>query len=159
MNLNSETLNLDQPRTSPTVNAGAASPSAATAIDVFLSAEKNNVSMVVGEDDVIEGNLIVGNGKTIIVRGTVKGEIRSEGTVLICSGARVIGKILAASLMTEGTIGEPKQEATLDVGALHIGRGSRTFADCTYDTLCVDGPNGGVTGRMAPRAMDEAAHA
>lgn len=148
--MNTPELQLD------TANIGRAQPGSAPAPDTdsdtaSLSAKDLNVSMAIGAEDVVEGKIRVGKNKTLVVRGIVNGEIISQGQVIILPGARVLGKITAAALTTEGDIGDAKNPAQIEVGNLLIGTGSRTIADCVYDTMSVLTPNRGVRGQMLPR--------
>lgn len=119
--------------------------------------ESLDISMAIGTDDVIEGSVRIGGKKSLVVRGTIIGNIDCAGRVLVMPGATVQGHIRAAALWIEGEVGVTGKPATVDAGDLHLGINSKVIGDCTYDTLSVAGPNRGVRGQMIPRS--EADHA
>lgn len=119
--------------------------------------ETLDISMAIGTDDVVEGNIRIGGKKSLVIRGTVLGSIECAGRVLIMPGGSVQGHIRAATLWIEGDVGTSGKPATVDVGDLHLGVNSKVNGDCTYDTLSVAVPNRGVRGQMIPRS--EADHA
>lgn len=116
-----------------------------------------DISMAIGAEDVIEGNVRIGGKKSLVIRGTVNGSIECAGRVLVMPGGVVQGQIRAAALWIEGDVGVANKPAKVDVGDLHLGVNSKVVGDCTYDTLSVAGPNRGVRGQMIPRS--EADHA
>lgn len=134
---------------------GAGAPAANSApsnhdeVEALLSSL--DLSMAIGEDDYIEGTIKTGKGKSVVIRGTIKGELHCAGTVVILPSGKFFGKLVAASLTTMGEIGANDTPAILEVGNLHIGKGSRTVADCTYDTMSMDVPNRGVRGTLNPK--------
>lgn len=119
-------------------------------------ADTLDVSMVIGTEDVIEGKIKTGKGKSIVVRGTVIGAIECQGRVVILHGAKVLGSIKATALWVEGDVGEHKNPAMIDVCDLHLGVNSRVTGDCIYDSMGMALPNRGVNGRLIPRAEVEA---
>ena len=110
------------------------------------------ISMAIGAEDVIEGNIRIGGKKSLVIRGTVVGSIECAGRVLIMPGGKVQGHIRAAALWIEGDVGVSGKPANVDVGDLHLGTNSKVIGDCTYDTLSVAVPNRGVRGQMIPRS-------
>ena len=124
-----------------------------------ILAEDLEVSMAIGAEDVIEGKIKIGAGKSLLIRGIVKGDIECGGRVVIMPGGKVLGKIHAAALWIEGDVGEPKNPAIVDVGDLHLGVNSRVIGDCTYDMMGVAMPNRGIRGQLNPRSETEAANA
>lgn len=148
-------LNLDTPHVSRPGTAPDAPSHTGAGQDhggVKLNIEDMQVSMAIGEEDEVQGKItITGAGKTLVIRGTVDGEIVAAGNVIVMNSARVFGKITAASLTTEGEIGDVKRPAEINVGALTFAANSRTVANCTYDTMCVETPNRGIRGTLQPR--------
>lgn len=124
-------------------------------ITAEILAEDMNISMAIGAEDVIEGKIKVGSGRSLVIRGKVEGEIECTGRVVVMPGAVVLGKIHAAALWVEGDIGDKGNPASVDVGDLHLGVNSRVIGDCTYDTMGVAMPNRGVRGQMIPRSESE----
>jgi cytoskeletal protein CcmA (bactofilin family) len=121
-----------------------------TTADVLC--ETLDISMAIGVDDVIEGNIRIGGKKSLVIRGTVMGSIECAGRVLIMPGGKVQGQVRAAALWIEGDVGVSGKPANVDVGDLHLGINSKVIGDCTYDTLSVAVPNRGVRGQMIPRS-------
>lgn len=119
--------------------------------------ETLDISMAIGTEDVIEGNVRIGGKKSLVIRGTVNGSVECAGRVLVMPGGHVHGHIRAAALWIEGDVGVASKPAKVDAGDLHLGVNSKVVGDCTYDTLSVAGPNRGVRGQMIPRS--EADHA
>lgn len=150
------------PRT-PTFNPGADPKESSFAEHVAKGAnadvlvESLDISMAIGVDDVIEGKIRIGGKKSLVIRGTVLGNIECAGRVIVMSGGSVKGHIRAAALWVEGDVGETGKPCTVDVGDLHLGVQSRVVGDCTYDTLSVATPNRGIRGQLIPRS--EADHA
>jgi cytoskeletal protein CcmA (bactofilin family) len=114
--------------------------------------ETLDISMAIGVEDVIEGNIKIGGKKSLVIRGTVMGSIECAGRVLIMPGGRVQGVIRATALWIEGDVGVSGKPATVEVGDLHLGTNSRVIGDCTYDTLSVASSNRGIRGQMIPRS-------
>ena len=121
-----------------------------TTADVLV--ESLDISMAIGVDDVIEGKISIGGKKSLVIRGTVLGNIECAGRVVVLSGGKVKGHIRAAALWVEGDVGETGKPATVDVGDLHLGVQSKVVGDCTYDTLSVAVPNRGIRGQLIPRS-------
>jgi cytoskeletal protein CcmA (bactofilin family) len=148
---------MDTPALDAAARSGSKAPrqdvdAPAAFVSAKVAAEKLQVSMAVGEGDLIEGKIKVGPGKSLVIRGVVSGTIECEGTVVILDGGKVLGEVRAAQLVNEGDIGEPKNPAKIDVGELVLGVNSRVIGDCTYDTMAVNVPNRGIRGQMIPRS-------
>lgn len=114
--------------------------------------ETLDISMAIGVDDVIEGTIRIGGAKSLVIRGTVLGNVECAGRVVILAGGSVKGHVRAAALWVEGEVGKKGEPATVDVGDLHLGVQSRVVGDCTYDTLSVALPNRGIRGQLIPRS-------
>jgi len=111
-----------------------------------------DISMAIGVEDVIEGNIRIGGKKSLVIRGTVVGSIECAGRVVIMPGGKVQGHVRAAALWIEGDVGASGKPANVEAGDLHLGMNSKVIGDCTYDTLSVAVPNRGVRGQMIPRS-------
>jgi len=114
--------------------------------------ETLDISMAIGVDDVIEGTIRIGGTKSLVIRGSVLGNVECAGRVVILPGGSVKGHVRAAALWVEGEVGRKGEPATVDVGDLHLGVQSRVVGDCTYDTLSVALPNRGIHGQLIPRS-------
>lgn len=121
-----------------------------TTADVLV--ESLDISMAIGVDDVIEGKIVIGGKKSLVIRGTVIGNIECAGRVVVLPGGKVKGLIRASALWVEGDVGETGKPSTVDVGDLHLGVQSKVIGDCTYDTLSVAVPNRGIRGQLIPRS-------
>ncbi len=60
------------------------------------------IGSIIGADMVVEGNIKA--TEAIRVEGNVKGDVSSEGTLVISSTGKVIGNIKGNNIMIEGTI-------------------------------------------------------
>lgn len=60
------------------------------------------IDSIIGAEAVFEGNLTT--SATTRVDGVVKGDIRSEGTLIVGPGGKVVGNIKAANIMVGGTV-------------------------------------------------------
>lgn len=60
------------------------------------------IDSIIGAEAVFEGNLTT--TATTRVDGVVKGDIRSEGTLIVGPGGKVIGNIKAANIMVAGSV-------------------------------------------------------
>lgn len=110
------------------------------------------VSFTIGEDDEVSGTIRTKEGASIVIRGVVKGNIECKGCVVLIKGGRIEGTVTAAQAWIEGDIDSADgKTSVLDVGELHIGKGARVIADCSYDNLSIATPNRGVRGRLECR--------
>lgn len=117
-----------------------------------------DISFTVGETDVVEGKISIGEGKTIVISGTVIGEIHSKGSVVLMKGGKILGNVSAAQIWLEGDISAApgsNQPARIDVGYLHLGQNARIVADCVYDMMSMESPNRGIRGRLECRQVME----
>ena len=60
------------------------------------------ISSIIGVDMVIEGNVTA--KEAIRVEGTLKGDVSSEGTLVISSTGKVVGNVKGSNIMVAGTI-------------------------------------------------------
>ena len=74
------------------------------------------ISSVIGADMVMEGNITA--KETIRIEGTVKGDVNSEGILIISSSGKVIGNVKASNIMVGGTIeGDMTSNGRIEVSA------------------------------------------
>jgi cytoskeletal protein CcmA (bactofilin family) len=120
---------------------------------------KLNISVTIGLGDVMEGRITMQEGKCIVVRGTVKGEINCPGTVLIMDSAVVEGNIKAGQLWLEGEVRPNGNEGTprIEASALHIGSNALVIADCFYEKISIatSSSNRGIKGRLESLAVSQ----
>lgn len=134
----------------PTAPQAASKPASEGVVSVDLS--NLNVSISVGEGDTIEGNIKLGAGKSIVIRGTVVGHIHCEGTVVVTKGGCVQGSIAAGTLFIEGDVNSHDADSIVDVGILNLCKNGALNANCTYDAMSVETPNRGIRGTLTPRS-------
>ncbi|WP_342759563.1 polymer-forming cytoskeletal protein [Kineothrix sedimenti] len=74
------------------------------------------ISSVIGADMVMEGNITA--KETIRIEGTVKGDVSSEGILIVSSSGKVIGNVKGSSIMVSGTIqGDMDSNGRIEVSA------------------------------------------
>lgn len=114
--------------------------------------EEINLTMTIGEDDRVEGKIIAGKGKAIVIRGTVVGEIISQGLVVVMKEARIQGSIKASQVWVEGEVTASQDGlGKIDAGTLHIGCNALVKVDCVFDQISIATPNRGIKGRLDSR--------
>lgn len=127
-------------------------PSAPPPMDVEAQLTKLNVTVTIGNGDLIEGAIKLGKGKSIVIRGTVKGSVQCEGCVVLLKEGRIEGNLQAGQAWIEGEITPLNGVAArVDVGALHIGNSGKVTADIVYDLITMATPNRGVRGKLESR--------
>lgn len=114
------------------------------------------ISFTVGEGDEVEGKITLGEGKCVVIRGVVRGDVHCKGLVILMTGGKVLGNVVAGQAWIEGEVGGGDNPSSIDAGTLHIGIGARVTADCTYDQISIATPNRGVKGRLESRASVDA---
>ena len=87
---------------------------------------------VIGPDTVFEGNLVT--RETTRVDGVVKGEIKSEGTVILGTGGKMVGNIQANVVLVAGEI-QGDITASVRVEASSTGR---IFGNIITKALVID---------------------
>lgn len=74
------------------------------------------INSIIGADMVMEGNITA--KETIRIEGTVKGDVSSEGVLIISASGKVIGNVKASSIMVSGTIeGDMTSNGRIEVSA------------------------------------------
>ncbi len=74
------------------------------------------ISSVIGADMVMEGNITAKD--TIRIEGTVKGDVSSEGILIVSSSGKIIGNVKGSSIMVSGTIqGDMDSNGRIEVSA------------------------------------------
>lgn len=139
------------PRISPQDATAIPHTSNPVEMDVLLG--QLNLSMTIGEGDVIDGGTItIGEGKSMVVKGMVRSDIVCHGVLIITKTGTVQGSIQAGQCWIEGEVtSSAGEESLIDAGVLHLGVGSKINANCVYDQLSISSPNRGVSGRMNSR--------
>lgn len=128
-------------------------PAMSSPITADALIEKLKVSMTVGAGDIIEGALRLSEGNSIVIRGTIRGEVVCKGVVLLMSGGKVEGNIVAGQAWIEGDVlPDQKGQSRIDAGILHIGNNARVEADCVYDRISIATQNRGVKGKLDSRS-------
>lgn len=129
-------------------------PSAPPPMDVEAQLKKLNVTVTIGSGDLIEGAIKLGKGKSIVIRGTVRGSVQCEGCVVLLKEGKIEGNLQAGQAWIEGEInsfnGTP---AHVDVGAIHIGNSGKVTGDIVYDLITMATPNRGVRGKLESRTV------
>lgn len=115
--------------------------------------KKLNVSYVIGEDDVTEGKITLGKGKSIVISGLFMGELRCEGCVIVKKGAKFSGTLVAGQAWIDGEVAstDNNKPSSIDVGTLHFGKTALVNANVIYDFISMDGPARGMRGSIQPR--------
>lgn len=126
-------------------------PTTSSPVEINTLIENLHLSCTVGEGDTIEGTLTIGKGKGLVIRGTIIGDIKCEGMVVVMKGGIVEGNITASQLWIEGTVKQGANNGKLDVGTVHIGVDALVEADCTYDQISIATPNRGLKGQLSYR--------
>lgn len=65
---------------------------------------KEVIDTTIGEDIAFHGKLVIKNGRSIAIFGTVEGEIESDGTVVVGEGGVVKGTVSANVIAVAGTV-------------------------------------------------------
>jgi cytoskeletal protein CcmA (bactofilin family) len=65
---------------------------------------KEAIDTTIGEDIAFHGKLVIKNGRSIAILGTVEGEIESDGTVVVGEGGVVKGTVSANVIAVAGTV-------------------------------------------------------
>jgi cytoskeletal protein CcmA (bactofilin family) len=74
------------------------------------------ISSVIGADMVMEGNIT--SKETIRIEGTVKGDVSSEGILIVSAPGKIIGNVKGSSIMVSGTIeGDMDSNGRIEVSA------------------------------------------
>lgn len=112
-------------------------------------------SSAIGAETLIDGNVRVVRGKSVIIRGTVNGSVECEGFVLLLPEGRIHGTVRAGHLWVEGEIAPCDGSAIkVEAGILHLGPGGHIKAHVTYDHLSMADGNRGIQGGMTLRQHD-----
>lgn len=74
------------------------------------------ISSIIGVDMVLEGSISA--KEAIRVEGTIKGDVSSEGTVIVSATGKVIGNVKGSNIMVGGTIeGDMTSGGRIEVAA------------------------------------------
>lgn len=112
-------------------------------------------SCSIGPETHLDGNLRVVRGKSVIIGGTVNGNVECEGIVMLLPGGRIHGNVHAGHLWVEGEITPLDGKALeVEVGILHLGSRGLLKAHCTYDHVSMADGNRGIQGSMTLRQHD-----
>jgi cytoskeletal protein CcmA (bactofilin family) len=84
-------------------------------LDDLLAVNESSITSLIDEGVACHGKLVITNGKTLLVSGSVFGGIDSNGSVIINQGGLVHGAISAKSLQVAGTI-----ERISDADLIHV---------------------------------------
>lgn len=126
-------------------------PNMANPVSIDSLTDKLNITFTIGADDKVEGKITVGEGKCVVIRGEIEGDVVGKGFVILMAGGRIKGNIVASQVWIEGDVGSENAEkpSTIHAGVLHIGVGACVIADCTYSgSISISTPNRGVKGRL-----------
>lgn len=74
------------------------------------------INSVIGADMVMEGNITA--KETIRIEGTIKGDVSSEGILIVSTSGKIIGNVKGSSIMVSGTIqGDMDSNGRIEVSA------------------------------------------
>lgn len=90
------------------------------------------IGSIIGADMVVEGNIKA--TEAIRVEGNVKGDVSSEGTLVISSTGKVIGNIKGNNIMIAGTI----EGDLLSGGRTEVASTGRIIGNIRTKSLIVD---------------------
>lgn len=130
------------------------SAAADVSMDELLEISNSTITTVIDTDVMFEGRLTIKGNKTVLISGAVKGEIVSDGAVIVNKGAEVVGSIKARTAQVAGTVRRAKQGDTLDIeGALVLAQGARVQCDAVYGDLKAE-RGVVIAGSLRPHSMD-----
>lgn len=120
------------------------------------------IGSIIGADMVVEGNIKA--TEAIRVEGNVKGDVSSEGTLVISSTGKVIGNIKGNNIMIAGTI----EGDLFSGGRTEVASTGRIIGNIRTKSLIVDenavfqgqctmNPDGSAVPRAIPMASKETA--
>jgi cytoskeletal protein CcmA (bactofilin family) len=90
------------------------------------------LNTIIGEDSVLEGILNV--SETARVDGTIKGEVKSKGTIIIGTSGKVIGNIATQEIVIAGRV-----EGDINaLGKVEITSTGRIYGDIRTKSIIID---------------------
>lgn len=108
-------------------------------------------SFIIGQGDKAKGDIEIGKGKALLIRGQFDGNITCPGQVFVLKEGKVNGNIKAGQLWIDGEIGVPGEGSKIEAGSVHVGNTARINADIEYELLSMANHNRGITGRLSSR--------
>ncbi len=99
--------------------------------EVFKQVENADVSTLIGEGCSFEGNLNLSTATRI--DGRVKGNIRSEGMLIIGESGRVEGDIQCTEILIHGTV-----EGNVDAQRIELRKGATLNGDVRADVFVIE---------------------
>lgn len=89
-------------------------------LDELLEVDAGSISTLIDFGVEIAGSIRVANGKTLLVSGTVRGEIHSDGAVVVNKGGCVHGSVKAQSLQVAGLVERVKDDDCINVAGAMV---------------------------------------
>lgn len=90
------------------------------------------ISSIIGEDMVIEGNITARDA--IRIEGTLKGDVSSEGALVISSTGKVVGNVKGSNVMVAGMI----EGDLYSGGRTEVAATGRIIGNISTKSLIVD---------------------
>lgn len=90
------------------------------------------ISSIVGEDMVVEGNITAKDA--VRIEGTVKGDVKSEGTLVISATGKVVGNVTGSNIMVAGSI----EGDLLSDGRIEVAATGKIIGNIRTKSLIVD---------------------
>lgn len=105
-------------------------------IDELLAVDESSITTLIDAGVSIIGKIIVTNGRTLLISGTVEGGIESDGSVLVNFGGTVRGSLNVKSLQVAGLIERAKEDDLVQVfGPLILAETAVINCDVTSEGL------------------------
>ena len=89
-------------------------------IDELLAVDEGRITTLIDAGVEITGTVCVTNGRALLVSGTVIGNVRSDGPVIVNRGGVVRGSIAAASLQIAGCVERLTDQDLIDVSGAMV---------------------------------------
>jgi cytoskeletal protein CcmA (bactofilin family) len=122
-------------------------------LDQLLEVDQNSITTIVDAGVLFEGKLTVTGNKTVLISGTLRGKIESDGAVIVNGGAEIVGSIKARSVQIAGVVKRNQKDDLIDVAeVLVLAKGAKMQCDAIYGDLKAE--HGVViAGSIRPRDM------
>lgn len=96
------------------------SPTQDVQLDELLAVDADSITTLIDAGVVINGSIHVANGRTLLVGGTVRGEIHSDGAVVVNSNGCVYGSVKAQTLQVAGLVERVKDDDVINVAGAMV---------------------------------------
>lgn len=90
------------------------------------------ISSIIGADMIVEGN--IKGTDAIRIEGTLKGDVSSEGTVIISATGKIVGNVTGSNIMVAGTI----EGDLFSGGRTEVAATGRIIGNISTKSLIVD---------------------